>query len=75
MNIKEILQQRIDELASETRTLVEEREHLNTRAKEINSRLTHIVGAMAELQKLLREHEDDTDSTPSTPAIDDSPSK
>lgn len=54
------LQNVMSSLSAEATQLVSDRETLKNRISDINTRLTQIVGAMTEIDKLIKEVEDGT---------------
>lgn len=62
-NILTLLQNKIKELSEETTKLVHEREDIDRRRMWIDSRLNHLVGAIEEFDKLLKEKQADETSS------------
>jgi hypothetical protein len=52
------IKDRIDTLSNEVQNLITEREEAHERINEINMRIAHIVGAIQELDVLIKEDEE-----------------
>lgn len=55
-----LLDNKINELSSEARSIINERDNINDRLNQIDIRLHQIAGAMLELQKIIGEIQDET---------------
>jgi len=53
--MKELIQKRLQELTNEVQALTNERESLYKKDRDVEVRLTQLVGAIFEIQKLLIE--------------------
>ena len=58
MNMQQKIKDRIDTLSNEVQNLITEREEAHERINEINMRIAHIVGAIQELDVLIKEDEE-----------------
>ena len=74
-NLLNTLKNKIKQLSDETTALVHEREEINRRKIWIDSRLNHLVGAIEEFDKLLKEKQADEISNPDRPKVHGSTEK
>ncbi len=60
MDFKEKVQEKMNQLSTEAQNLIEERGNIYGRVDEINTRLAQIVGALQELDALVKEDNDES---------------
>ena len=56
--MKSVVEDKVNKLSKEMESLINEQQQLRARSREIDIRMTQVMGAMNALQECLREHDD-----------------